>query len=147
MQCVGRIRYEYKHAFVQRAATHTQVQHLDRIEFKIRDVPSTPRLNTSTNKSSVHQSLGVHWGAGGGGAHLLDQVGVGTARGDELLQVLDVILLLLVLLALDDLILLHRLAEGVVVTRVVRQLLLRQPDDVRAHPVQEILRASRLPVS
>ena len=62
-----------------------------------------------------------------------------TTRGDESLQVLDVILLLLILLLLDDLILLHCLAEGVVVTSVVSQLLLSQPDDVRAHPVQEVL--------
>ena len=62
-----------------------------------------------------------------------------TTRGDESLQVLDVILLLLILLLLDDLILLHCLAEGVVVTSVVSQLLLSQPDDVRAHPIQEVL--------
>ena len=83
----------------------------------------------------------------GARAHLLDQVGVGSAGGDELLQVLDVILLLGVLLRLDDLVLLHRLLEGVVVTRVVGQLLLGQPDDVRAHAVQEILRAGGQPIA
>ena len=64
---------------------------------------------------------------------------VHTTRGDEGLQVLDVILLLLILLLLNDFILLDSLAEGVVVTGVVGQLLLGQPDDVCAHTVQEIL--------
>lgn len=67
------------------------------------------------------------------------EVRVGTARRDELLQVLDVILLLLVLLHLDDLVLRNRLGERVVVARVVGELLVRQPDDVCAHAVQKIL--------
>mmetsp|Transcript_2580 Transcript_2580/g.4312 ORF Transcript_2580/g.4312 Transcript_2580/m.4312 type:complete len:464 (+) Transcript_2580:1224-2615(+) len=74
------------------------------------------------------------------GFSLLDQVGVGPAAGDELLDVLDVVLLLLVLLLLNDLLLRHRLQEGVVVTGVVRQSLVSQPDDVRAHAIQKVLR-------
>lgn len=62
-----------------------------------------------------------------------------TTRGDESFQVLDVILLLLILLLLDDFILLDCLGEGVVVTSVVGQLLLGQPDHVCAHTIQEIL--------
>ena len=62
-----------------------------------------------------------------------------TTRGDESFQVLDVILLLLILLLLDDFILLDGFAEGVVVTGVVCQLLLGQPNDVRAHTIQEVL--------
>ena len=53
---------------------------------------------------------------------------------------LDVILLLLVLLLLDDLILLNCLAECVIVTSVVGQLLLGQPNDVGAYTIQEVLR-------
>ena len=52
---------------------------------------------------------------------------------------LDVVLLLLILLLLDDLILLDCLAEGVIVASVVCQLLLSQPDDMRTHPIQEVL--------
>ena len=74
------------------------------------------------------------------GLGLLDQVGEGTARGDELLDVLDVLLLLLVLLPLDDLLLLDRLLEGGVVTGVVLELLLREPDRVGADAVEEVLR-------
>lgn len=62
-----------------------------------------------------------------------------TTRRDEGLQVLNVILLLFVLLLLNDFILLDCFAEGVVVTGVVRQLLLGQPNDVRAHTIQEVL--------
>ena len=50
--------------------------------------------------------------------YLLDQVGVGTAACNELLQVLNVLLLLLVLLHLHDLILRHSLDIRVVVTYV-----------------------------
>lgn len=64
---------------------------------------------------------------------------VHTTRGDESFQVLNVILLLLILLLLDDFILFDGFAEGVVVTGVVRQLLLCQPNDVRAHTIQEVL--------
>ncbi len=39
-----------------------------------------------------------------------------TTAGNELLDVLDVVLLLLILLLLDDLVLLHRLLEGVVIS-------------------------------
>ena len=118
-----------------------------------------------------------------------------TTGGDELLDVLDVVLLLLVLLLLDHLVLAHRLHKGVIVacappgacspalsaarcmrdvlavaghqgaaaqgrrstqtgrctagdahgrrgnpTRVVGEPLLGQPDHVRAHAVQEVLR-------
>lgn len=62
-----------------------------------------------------------------------------TTRGDEGFQVLDVILLLLVLLVLDDFVLLDCLAEGVIVTGVVGQLLLGQPNDVCAYTIQEVL--------
>ena len=64
---------------------------------------------------------------------------VRTTRGDESFQVLDVILLLLVLLLLNDFILLDSFAEGIIVTGVVCQLLLGQPNDVRAHTIQEVL--------
>ena len=52
---------------------------------------------------------------------------------------LDVILLFLILLLLNDFILFDSLAEGVIVTSVVGQLLLGQPNDVCAHAIQEIL--------
>lgn len=64
---------------------------------------------------------------------------VRTTRGDESFQVLDVILLLLVLFLLNDFILLDSFAEGIIVTGVVCQLLLGQPNDVRAHTIQEVL--------
>jgi hypothetical protein len=48
-------------------------------------------------------------------------------------------LLLLVLLHLDHLVFSHRLAEGVVVAGVVRELLVGEPDDVRAHAIEEVL--------
>ena len=64
-----------------------------------------------------------------------------TTRGDESFQVLDVILLLLILLLLDDLVFPHSLGVRVKVSSVVCQLLLCQPDDVRAHSVQKILQA------
>mmetsp|Transcript_38342 Transcript_38342/g.90937 ORF Transcript_38342/g.90937 Transcript_38342/m.90937 type:complete len:555 (-) Transcript_38342:297-1961(-) len=70
---------------------------------------------------------------------LLHEVGVGPARGDELLDVLDVLLLLLVLLLLDDVVLGDRLLEGVVVAGVVVQLLLGEPYGVRADAVEEVL--------
>lgn len=54
---------------------------------------------------------------------------------------LDVILLLLILLLLDDLVFPHSLGVCVKISSVVRQLLFCQPDDVRAHSVQEILQA------
>ncbi len=54
---------------------------------------------------------------------------------------LDVILLLLILFLLDDLVFPHSLGVRVKVSSVVRQLLLCQPDDVRAHSIQEILQA------
>jgi len=57
---------------------------------------------------------------------------------------LDVILLLLILLLLDDLVFPHSLGVRVKVSSVVRQLLLCQPDDVRAHSIQEILQAGLL---
>mmetsp|Transcript_22868 Transcript_22868/g.53363 ORF Transcript_22868/g.53363 Transcript_22868/m.53363 type:complete len:560 (-) Transcript_22868:232-1911(-) len=74
------------------------------------------------------------------GLGLLHQVAESTARSDELLQVLDVVLLLLVLLGLNNLVLGNSFLEGVIVTGVVGQPLLREPDDVVAHTVQEILR-------
>jgi len=58
--------------------------------------------------------------------------------------VLDVVLLLLMLLLLDDLVLLHRLDVRVVVAGVVGEPVLRQPDDVRADAVQEVLRRARV---
>lgn len=64
---------------------------------------------------------------------------VRTTRGDESFQVLDVILLLLILLLLNDFILLDCLAEGIVVTGVICQLLLGQPNDVCADTIQKIL--------
>ena len=67
-----------------------------------------------------------------------------TTRGNESFQVLDVILLLLVLLLLDDLVFPHSFGVCVKISSVVRQLLLCQPDDVRAHSVQEILQAGGL---
>ena len=48
--------------------------------------------------------------------YLLDQVGIGTAASNELLQVLNVLLLFLVLLHLHDLILSHSLDVRVIVT-------------------------------
>lgn len=57
---------------------------------------------------------------------------------------LNVILLLLILLLLDDLVFPHSLGVRVKVSSVVCQLLLCQPDDVRAHAVQEILQAGVL---
>mmetsp|Transcript_51583 Transcript_51583/g.121021 ORF Transcript_51583/g.121021 Transcript_51583/m.121021 type:complete len:374 (+) Transcript_51583:1264-2385(+) len=72
---------------------------------------------------------------------LLHQVGVCSARGDELLQVLDVGLLFLVALHLVDLDVALGLDEGVVVARIVLELaLVREVDDVGAHAVHEILR-------
>mmetsp|Transcript_10805 Transcript_10805/g.19707 ORF Transcript_10805/g.19707 Transcript_10805/m.19707 type:complete len:352 (-) Transcript_10805:570-1625(-) len=70
---------------------------------------------------------------------LLDEVSVGTATGNEGLDVANVLLLLLVLLHLNDLVFGDSLAEGVVVTSVVNQFLLGKPDDVRANTVEEIL--------
>ena len=74
------------------------------------------------------------------GFGLLAHVGVRTTRRDELLQVLDISLLFVVLLLLNNVVFFNSLDESIVVTGVVRQLLLRQPDDVRAHTVQEVLR-------
>ena len=68
---------------------------------------------------------------------------VRTTRGNKSFQVLDVILFLLILLLLDDFILLHGFAEGVVVAGIVRQLLLGQPDDMRAHTIQEVLQTMK----
>ena len=62
-----------------------------------------------------------------------------TTGGNEGLEMLDVILLLLILLLLDNLVLSDRLDICVIVTRVVCQLLLCEPDDVGAHPIQEVL--------
>ena len=73
--------------------------------------------------------------------HLLDQVGVSPAAGNELLEMLDVVLLLLVLLHLHDLVLGHRLDKGVVVTRVVVELLMGQPDDVGTDSIEEVLQS------
>lgn len=64
---------------------------------------------------------------------------VRTTRGDESFQVLDVILLLLIFLLLNDFVLLDCLAEGVVVTSIICQLLLGQPNDVCAYTIQEVL--------
>ena len=45
-------------------------------------------------------------------------------------------------LELHDLVLGDRLAEGVVVARVVREARAREPDRVRAHAVQKVLRVA-----
>lgn len=42
-------------------------------------------------------------------------------------------------MAVPHLVLRHGLLEGVIVSRVVGQLALREPDDVRAHTVEEVL--------
>ena len=65
-----------------------------------------------------------------------------TTRRDKSLQVLDVILLLLILLLLNYLVLLDCLGVRVKVTSVVCQLLLCQPNNVRAHSIQEVLQNS-----
>lgn len=64
-----------------------------------------------------------------------------TTGGNECFQVLDIILLLLILLLLDDLILTYSLDEGIVVTSVVCELLLGQPDDMRTYTIQKVLQA------
>ena len=52
---------------------------------------------------------------------------------------LPVFLFLLILLLLHDLIILDSFDKGVVVSGVVGQLAMRQPDGVRSDTVQEIL--------
>jgi hypothetical protein len=72
------------------------------------------------------------------GLGLPDQVGIGTGRRNELLDVLDLVLLLLVRLGLVDLLLIAGLVVCVVVTSVVEELLHAHVDHVGAHAVQEI---------
>ena len=73
------------------------------------------------------------------GVGLLHHVGVCSAGCDKLAKVLDIRLLLVVLLLLYDVFSLQCLLVGVVVTRVVLELAVREADDVCAHPVEEIL--------
>eukprot|EP00128_Syssomonas_multiformis_P015610 Colp12_sorted_trinity150504_noHs@26975 len=73
------------------------------------------------------------------GLSLAHEVRVGTAGGDELLHVLDLLLLLLVLLHLLHLQLLTGLLVLVVVTGPVGELLETEDHHVRAHAVKEIL--------
>lgn len=73
------------------------------------------------------------------GLGLLDQVGVGTGTGDELLDVCDFLLLLVVCLHLVDLVLLLGTDVGGVVTTVVHELLLLcQVHHVGADSVHEV---------
>ena len=72
--------------------------------------PPTARCTHTQHTQHAHSAHNTH---------LLDEVGVRAARRDKLLDVLDVVLLLEELFELHDLVLGDRLAERVVVARVV----------------------------
>mmetsp|Transcript_23424 Transcript_23424/g.34357 ORF Transcript_23424/g.34357 Transcript_23424/m.34357 type:complete len:211 (-) Transcript_23424:559-1191(-) len=75
------------------------------------------------------------------GLRLLHGIGVGTARGNKFLQMLDVSLLLFVLLKLLRVVVLLGLDKRVVVTLVVLKLAVGvEVNDMCAYAVQEILR-------